>query len=100
MDAPSLSPGNSAFAEAIKSALGAIFLLDQANVTVRDIDVRSGKPVLRIDRPPAFVQGTACVRRSHPALIETIYVAPFRGCQLEWVERAPRAPSVAMGGAA
>lgn len=83
-----LSAGNAAIKEALSVALGAIFLLDDAGSSVVDIDIRGGTPVLRIDRPPAWVRGVTVVRRPiGPLRVERLLAAPFHGAQLEWTEQ-------------
>lgn len=85
-----LKPGNRALYTALSLALSAVFELDDAGTTVTDIDIRGGTPVLRIDQPPLFVKGALTVRHVAGRYRETVYAAPFRGCQLEWIERSLR----------
>lgn len=82
-----LSGGNSALKDALSTAIGALFLLDEAGSTIIDIDVRGGTPVLRIDHPPCWVRGVATVRRTVGNHTERLFAAPFHGAQLEWSER-------------
>ncbi len=83
----SLSAGNYAFHAALTAATGALWMLDDAGVTVLDIDVRGGRPVLQVDRPPAFVTGVATVTRRRGETCVRKLAAPYRGVQIEWDER-------------
>lgn len=89
-DNSSLKAGNMILRSALGMALDAIYQLDDAGTTVKDIDIRGGMPVLRIDQPPQFVQGVITVRHASGRYTERLYAAPFRGCQLEWTERSLR----------
>ena len=82
-----LKPGNKALYDALLKAIGAIFELNDAGSTALDIDVRGGRPVLRIDRPPTFVRGVATVTQRIGGARERRMVASFHGAQIEWMER-------------
>lgn len=82
-----LNPGNAAFHDALNAAATAVAHLDTAGATVRDIDIRGGRPVLRVDRPPAFVRGVATVTCRQGSVRSRLMAAPWLGCQIEWDER-------------
>lgn len=86
-----LRAGNRLFNGAMRTAMGAIFLLDEAGSTVIGIEVRSGTPVLQIDQPPVFVKGAVCVTRTLKGMRESVMVARFHGAQIEWIQRAASA---------
>lgn len=82
-----LSPGNRVAYAALTAAISAIYHLDDAGCTATDIDLRGGKPILQIDRPPAFVHGVATVTQRVGRARERRMVANYHGAQIEWTER-------------
>lgn len=82
-----LKAGNLAFYQALTAAITATFHLDDSGCCVLDIDIRGGKPVLRIDRPPAFVRGVPTVVRLRHGIRERRVCANWHGAQIEWLER-------------
>lgn len=86
-----LSQGNETLINALIKAAGVIQQLDAQNVTVQDIYVRGGQAVLRIKRPPPFVQGVRRLRAPVGRYRMSVFAAPFHGVQLEWhtYERMP-----------
>lgn len=91
-----LSRGNRPMYGALTAALSAIFHLDDAGSTVTAIDVRGSRPVLTIDKPPAFVRGVATVTQGIGGERTKRMAANFHGVQIEWTEPAP-APVHAAG---
>ena len=81
---------------ALTLALSAIFHLDDAGCTVTAIDVRGARPVLTIDKPPAFVRGVATVTQGIGGERKQRMAANFHGAQIEWTQPAP-APQHATG---
>lgn len=82
-----LSRANGTMYQALTCAISAIYLLDDAGCTVRDIDIRAGKPVLQVDRPPEFVRGAPTMTMRVNDHIERRMAAPWHGGQIEWTER-------------
>ncbi|HET8898426.1 MAG TPA: hypothetical protein VFN09_06635 [Rhodanobacteraceae bacterium] len=82
-----LAAGNRATCDALLAAISAVYHLDDAGCTVLDVELRGGKPVLRIDRPPAFVRGVATVTHRVGRARERRMVAAYHGAQIEWAER-------------
>ncbi len=99
MNTDSLKPGNACMNSALKVAMGATHRLNDAGATVLDICVRGGTPILRIDRQPAFVSGSAMVSRNNGLVRERVFVARYHGAQIEWTESTPRRLAQAIGGA-
>lgn len=88
-----LSATNETFYAALADAVRAVCALDAAGSTIKDIDVRGGKAVLQIDRPPRFVHGAAAVTMRIGREIHRRMAAPWCGTQIEWLEReCPLAP--------
>lgn len=85
--ADALSANNGTMYQALTCALSALYLLDDAGCTVRDLDVRGGRPVLQVDRPPEFVRGAPTMTRRAGDHIERRMAAPWHGAQIEWTER-------------
>lgn len=81
-----LSRANGVMYQALTCAISAVYLLDDAGCTVRDIDIRAGKPVLQLDRPPEFVRGAPTMTRRAGDHIERRMAAPWHGTQIEWTE--------------
>lgn len=82
-----LSRANGVVYQALTCAISAIYLLDDAGCIVRDIDIRAGKPVLQINRPPEFVRGAPTMTMRVNDHIERRMAAPWHGAQIEWTER-------------
>lgn len=70
-------------------ALDALTFLDAIGATAVGIDVRGGRPLIRLDGAPPgrFVQGA--IRKSYTAgqRREHMMVALVCGCQVEWIVR-------------
>lgn len=89
--------GNKHLKAALLIAISAIYHLDDAGSVALDVDVRGGKPVLQVDRPPQFVQGVASMTVVTGGYRQRRMATTFHGAQIEWHEReaiAPRAQSV------
>ena len=95
MNTHALLNGNETLINALIKAAGAIQYLDAQGVTVQDIDIRGGQPVLRIKRPPLFVRGVCRLRAPVGRYRLSVFAAPYHGVQLEWqaYERMPSAAS-------
>lgn len=88
---------NSLIADAARSAMAAIHHLDELGATVREIDIRSRRPVVRID-PPAtdgFLRGALRRRITEGGVTRSVYVTTCHGATVEWEVRQQRAPAVA-----
>lgn len=70
-------------------ALDALTFLDAIGATAVGIDVRGGRPLIRLDGAPPgrFVQGA--IRKTHMVgqRREHVMVALVHGCQVEWIVR-------------
>lgn len=88
------NPVSERFNGLLKTALDAIPLLDQHQVTVRAITCAGSKPVIEIDPPPAgaFLRGAMRRRETVNRTTRTVMAAPFHGCQVEWEISEHRAP--------
>jgi hypothetical protein len=87
-----LKPGNKAIYDCLTRAIGALYHLDDAGVTALDIELRSSRAVITVDKPPAFVRGVATVTMRQGRNIDRRMAAPFHGTQLEWMEREQLPP--------
>lgn len=95
-----MNPMNEILRTATNKAMGALFFLDDAGATVTSVEVRGGRPLIRLDGAPGqFVQGA--IRKSHKvgALREHVMVAMVQGCQVEWIVCTRRGDMAARAGA-
>lgn len=95
-----MNPMNDLLRAAINKALGALFFLDGAGATVTSIEVRGGRPLIKLDGAPGrFIQGA--IRKSRPTggLRELVMVAVVQGCQVEWIICTRRGDVAARAGA-
>lgn len=81
---------NEILREALGCATGALFVLNDQGCTACSIDIRGGRPMIRIDRPPNRLWHGATLK-SHPVPggREFVKVAIVQGCQVEWTEQLP-----------
>lgn len=94
--APMSCVAHRCLADGMRTALGALYRLDEAGLTVHAISVRGSRPVIQIEPPPAdtFLQG-AMQRRTVTGLQRvTTMVASFHGATLEWPVRETRRQQV------
>lgn len=81
-----MNPMNEILRAAINKALGALFFLDGASATVTSVEVRGGRPLIRLDGAPGqFIQGAIRKSQRVGMLREHVMVAMVQGCQVEWV---------------
>lgn len=93
-----LALGNAMFADAAKTALSAVFHLDDMGCTVREIELRGRRPLVRIERPPAdcWLRGALYKRETRHGVTRITYVASYRGAQVEWEESRFQPPARAL----
>lgn len=95
-----MNPMNDMLRTAINKAIAALFFLDDAGATVCSVEVRGGRPLIRLDGAPSqFIQGA--IRKSQPVgnLREHVMVAMVQGCQVEWIVCTRRGDAAAQAGA-
>ncbi|MGP1666708.1 MAG: hypothetical protein ACTS5I_12505 [Rhodanobacter sp.] len=81
-----MNPMNEILRSAACKAVGAIFFLDDAGATVTSIEVRGGRPLIRMDgAPDQFIQGAIRKSQRVGMLRECVMVAMVHGCQVEWL---------------
>lgn len=82
--------------DATKVAMSAVFHLDDVGCTVREIDIRGRKPVVRIDPPPAncWLRGALRRRITERGITRTVYVTTCHGATIEWETSQHRTPEV------
>lgn len=93
----SLALGNAYFIDAAKSAMDAVFHLDDMGCTVREIEIRGRRPLVRIDPPPAscWLRGSMRRRITQHGVTRTVMVTVCHGAQVEWETIALRDPQEA-----
>lgn len=74
---------------AFERALIALDKLHAANIPVHAVLYCGQKPVLVIDKAPAFVKGVLKMRQMVDGDMQYTYAAPFHGTQLEWHVNKP-----------
>jgi hypothetical protein len=82
----SLALGNAYFIDAAKSAMDAVFHLDDMGCVVREIELRGRRPIIRIDPPPVrcWLRGALHKRVTQHGATRTVYVAVCHGAKVEW----------------
>ena len=80
---------NQRLAKALRLAATIVEKLIKLGVDVRSVSWDGDRPILIVEREPAFVTG-ALIRR-HPLenCIESVYASAYQGCRLQWVVRNP-----------
>lgn len=89
MNAQLLCLANRLAADAARTTMAAIYHLDSLGATVREIDIRSRRPLIRID-PPAgieFLRGALRKRITDRGTTRTVYVTTCHGATVEWEVR-------------
>ncbi|CAM5386662.1 hypothetical protein [Rhodanobacter lindaniclasticus] len=95
-----MNPMNEILRAATNKALGAIFFLDEAGATVVSVEVRGGRPLIRLDGAPTrFVKGAIRKSRRVGELREHVMVAMVQNCQVEWIVHTVHAERAARAGA-
>lgn len=95
-----MNPMNEILCTAASKAIGALFFLDAAGATVCSIEVRGGRPLIRLDGSPAhFIQGAIRKSQTIGGLREHVMVALVQGCQVEWIVCTRRVDVTARAGA-
>lgn len=95
-----MNPMNEILRTAANKALGALFFLDEAGATVCSIEVRGGRPLIKLDGSPGrFIQGAIRKSRTVGGLREHVMVALVQGCQVEWLVHTVRGDVAARAGA-
>ncbi len=99
MSAPALCLANSVAVDAARAAVGAIIHLDRLGATVREVDIRGRRPLVRIDPPgrDGFLRGALRRRITERGVTRTVYVTTCLGATVEWETRADHAPEVTHG---
>lgn len=90
------SPVSTHFNAMLKAALGAVPLLDERGLAIRDIRMAGSRPVIEIDPPPAgsFLRGALRRRVTIGNVTRTVMATAFHDCQLEWEITETRTPEV------
>lgn len=85
---PGLNPMNTIIHDALDKAKAAVRLLNDHGATVLSVEVRGGRPLVRIDGPSgAFLYGAMKTRRREGNEHKLVLAASVQGCQVEWTER-------------
>lgn len=94
-----MNPHNEMIRKALTDATAALFFLSDAGATVVSVKVRSARPVIELDRPPASGMVKGVLSRSYPTRRgrDCVMVAAVLGCQVEWSVRTVRAPLAQAG---
>ena len=97
MSTPPLALANALAVDATRIAMSAIYHLDDAGCTVREIDIRNRRPVIRIEQPPAncWLRGALRKRITQHGITRTVYVTTCHGALVEWETSQHRTPEVA-----
>ena len=87
---------NALIVDAARTAADAVLWLDTNHCTVREIDIRSRRPLIRIDPPPAggWLKGALRKRITERGITRTVYVTSCQGATVEWEVRRHCAPEV------
>lgn len=80
---------NAAARAAFDTVLGALDRLQADRITVIGVFYGGSKPVVIVDRKPAFVRGGLKQRQVVGAQVQRTYAAPFHGVQLQWLVVTP-----------
>ena len=91
------NPVSIRFNTLLKAAMGAVHLLDQRGIAIRDIRLAGSKPVIEIDPPPAgaFLRGAMRRRERFNNITRTVIATTFHECQVEWEVTEHHQPQVA-----
>lgn len=81
---------NEQMSAGLKAALGALFALDDAGVTVHDVEIDGGKPVIQVDRIPDDATPAHIFHCTVGRNRSTLRVAIWRGCRLQCETAAPK----------
>jgi len=94
------NPASERFNRLLKTSLGAVHLLDERGITIRNIRLDGAKPVIEVDPPTddLFLRGALRSRVTFNNVTRTVLATVYRGCQVEWEITEQRALSVAQGG--
>jgi hypothetical protein len=80
---------NTNIQKGLTSALGALFALDDQGVTVLDVEVDGGRPVLIVDREPPSAKPATIITRDFNGLRATLHAGEVNGCKVQWTTKAP-----------
>jgi hypothetical protein len=88
-----MNPHNETMRKALVAASAALFFLADSGATVISIEIRSGRPVIKLDGPPTSNLVKGVLARSYPTRRgrDNVMVASVQGCQVEWSIRTVRA---------
>ncbi|KAF1692736.1 hypothetical protein CSC62_13965 [Pseudoxanthomonas jiangsuensis] len=80
------NPASARFNGLLKAAMGALHLLDERGLCVRDIRLSGSRPVFEIDPPPAggFLRGAMRRRETFNGVTRMVMATAFHDCQVEW----------------
>lgn len=97
MSTPTLALANALAVDATRIAMSAVYHLDDAGCTVREIDIRNRRPVIRIEPPPAncWLRGALRKRITERGVTRTVYTTTCQGALVEWESSHHRTPEVA-----
>ena len=70
-------------------ATGALFELDDQGVTVLDVEIDGGRPVLIVDRQPPKAKPATAITREFDGRRATLHTAEVCGCRVQWTTKAP-----------
>lgn len=84
-------------AAALRHAATAIEQLDAHGIQVLGSYSNGRRPVLLLERKPAFVTGAMQRRQPTGRGVDRVYAANYFGCQIEWNEHTPSALVVGHG---
>ena len=90
------NPASIHFNALLKAAMGAVHLLDESGLAIRDIRLTGSRPVIEIDPPPvgSFLCGALRRRVTFCNVTRTVMATAFHDCQLEWEIAETRQPEV------
>lgn len=80
---------NDAARAAFESVLIALDKLQACKSKVHAVFYGGAKPVVVVEKPPAFVRGGLTNRQVVNDTLQHTYAAPFNGVQLQWIECTP-----------
>lgn len=92
-----LALGNALMVDGLRAAMSAAYHLDDMGCTVREIEIRGRRPLVRIDPPPAscWLRGSMRRRITQHGVTRTVMVTVCHGAQVEWETIALRDPQEA-----
>lgn len=96
MSISTLALANALAVDATRIAMSAIHHLDDAGCTVREIDIRNRRPVIRIEQPPinCWLRGALRKRITEHGITRTVYVTTCHGALVEWEASQHSTPEV------